>query len=54
MAKFCPDVKRRVVYLDCLECDEKICRGENKENSPTSSSFVDESKQSLEDEEFEK
>lgn len=23
MSKFCPIMQRRVVYLDCLECEEK-------------------------------
>lgn len=26
MAKMCPLVNRPVVYLECLECDEKVCR----------------------------
>lgn len=26
MAKFCPIRQEYVVYLDCLECEEKICR----------------------------
>lgn len=25
MSKYCPVVKRKVVYLDCLECDDKQC-----------------------------
>ena len=25
MAKFCPILNRKVVYLDCLECDDKQC-----------------------------
>ena len=27
MSKFCPLVNEKVVYLDCLECDNKICKG---------------------------
>lgn len=26
MSRFCPVVNRKVVYLDCLECEEKICQ----------------------------
>lgn len=26
MAKICPLTKDKVLYLDCLECDEKICK----------------------------
>lgn len=25
MAKFCPVRKRKVLYLDCLECEEQNC-----------------------------
>ena len=25
MAKYCPILKRKVVYLDCLECETKEC-----------------------------
>ena len=26
MAKFCPILNRKVVYLTCLECDDKQCK----------------------------
>lgn len=26
MAKFCPVQNRKVLYLECLECEEKECR----------------------------
>ena len=26
MSKFCPEINEMVVYLDCLECDTKICK----------------------------
>jgi len=26
MAKICPITNKSVLYLDCLECEEKICR----------------------------
>ena len=26
MAKICPISNEKVLYLDCLECDEKICK----------------------------
>lgn len=31
MAKYCPILKRNVVYLDCLECEDKLCEKENNE-----------------------
>lgn len=31
MSKYCPVLKRKVVYLDCLECEEKPC--ENDKNN---------------------
>ena len=35
MAKLCPITNSYVLYLDCLECDEKDCEkiGENNEYS---------------------
>lgn len=30
MSKYCPAYGRVVLYLDCLECDDKICRKEKK------------------------
>ena len=34
MGKYCPIVKRKVTYLDCMECDERKCeeisRGEER------------------------
>ena len=32
MAKDCPVYKRKVLYLDCLECDDRRC--ENTDNVP--------------------
>lgn len=29
MAKFCPVQNRKVLYLECLECEQKECRKEN-------------------------
>lgn len=26
MAKYCPEQNRKVLYLDCLECETKSCR----------------------------
>lgn len=31
MAKFCPLINQKVLYTECLECDKKICRGNNTE-----------------------
>ena len=34
MAKFCPLVGHKVVYLDCIECDERVCvKSHPSENS---------------------
>ena len=34
MAKFCPILNRKVVYLDCLECDDKQCeKTKTKQNN---------------------
>lgn len=30
MAKYCPIVNKRVVYLECAECEEKLCKKENQ------------------------
>lgn len=30
MSKYCPVYNCNVLYLDCLECEEKVCRGEKK------------------------
>lgn len=30
MARVCPLTGAKVVYLDCLECDDKVCRGGQK------------------------
>ena len=41
MAILCPITNEKVLYLDCLECDEKICKKdyvkENKEKEETES-----------------
>ena len=31
MARYCPLTNTRVVYLDCLECENKVC--EKRESS---------------------
>ena len=30
MAIFCPVLKRKVVYLTCQECEDKLCRKEKE------------------------
>ena len=30
MAKYCPVIKSKVVYLTCQECEEKLCERQNK------------------------
>ncbi len=40
MAVYCPKTKRKVVYLTCMDCDVKVCKGEIEDciekQSPTS------------------
>lgn len=33
MAKYCPIVKSNVVYLQCMECENKVCETENNFNT---------------------
>ena len=33
MSKFCPILNRKVVYLDCLECDDKQCENQKTKNT---------------------
>ena len=35
MSRYCPVLKRKVVYLDCLECEDKQCekRQENTQDN---------------------
>lgn len=32
MSKICPVTKDVVLYLDCLECDDKVCKNNSNEN----------------------
>lgn len=34
MAKYCPILNQKVVYLTCLECEEKLCK-QVEQNSKT-------------------
>ena len=31
MSKFCPITQSYVVYLECMDCDEKLCEGNKKD-----------------------
>lgn len=31
MAKYCPIVNKRVIYLECAECEEKLCKKETQD-----------------------
>ena len=31
MAKWCPITGEKVLYLECLECDDKICKNPKQE-----------------------
>lgn len=33
MSKYCPIINGKVVYLECLECEEKKCRDTNAKNT---------------------
>lgn len=35
MAKLCPITNKKVIYLTCLECDEKLCEKETATEKPT-------------------
>lgn len=30
MSKYCPVLERKVLYLECNECEEKLCRNISK------------------------
>lgn len=35
MAKICPETNSYVLYLDCLECEDKVCEtGRGSQTSP--------------------
>ena len=34
MSKFCPIQNRKVVYIDCLECENKICKNNELQKPP--------------------
>lgn len=29
MSKYCPVIKQKVLYLTCLECEDRVCEKEN-------------------------
>ena len=35
MSRYCPIVDRKVVYLDCLECDDRVCEKGPTPSKPT-------------------
>ena len=40
MAKFCPITNSKVVYLNCLECEDKICEKEKEKKQMKSFAVV--------------
>ncbi len=30
MSKFCPILNRNIIYAECFDCDDKVCRREKK------------------------
>jgi hypothetical protein len=44
MAKYCPVLNQKVVYLTCLECEEKLCKqaGQNEKTTDASQKSTDE------------
>ena len=32
MSKYCPILKRKIIYLDCLECEDKQCEKKQENN----------------------
>ena len=41
MAKYCPVIKQKVLYLTCLECEDKPCKQININNNQEQKSFLD-------------
>ena len=44
MSKFCPITKSYVVYLECLDCDEKLCENNKKDTGLNTGVNVNKSK----------
>lgn len=40
MAKYCPILNQKVVYLTCLECDDKPCRQVSTTTTPDNASNI--------------
>lgn len=40
MSKYCPVTNTKVLYLDCLECEDKICESKRKERMKNMKVFV--------------
>ena len=36
MAKYCPKENRKVIYLYCMECEDKVCRNPENETEANS------------------
>lgn len=32
MSKYCPLLKTKVTYMECLECEEKICKNQTSKD----------------------
>ena len=47
MSKYCPIAKRPVVYLECFECDEKICQGQRYRQVPENQEKASNEKQKV-------
>lgn len=41
MAKYCPIIKKKVLYLTCLECEDKPCKQVDINNNQEQKSFLD-------------
>lgn len=43
MSKYCPIIKRKVVYLDCLECEDRQCDRKKQEKETSNEERTDRS-----------
>ena len=47
--QLCPIINNNVVYLECLECDDKICKKIKKDNKKEKENENDNDKRNLSD-----
>lgn len=45
MAIYCPIIKKKTIYLDCLECEDKICKNKQQNKSDKKENINKEAKE---------